>query len=141
MEKIHFKLMVPSDAYYLESVLAFTRKLSETLKFSKKRIADIQLALDEICSNAVDHGSTKTSCGIEVQISVDEHALEILVRDTGRDTTHDWLTPERLEEIQQQRSPTSESGHGIYLIKCLTDEHIFQLNNMGGTDVTVVFYR
>ena len=141
MEKTHIELKVPSDVYYLESVLAFTRKLCETLRYSKKRTADIQLALDEICSNAVDHGSTGTLSGIQLQIYVDEHALEIVVRDKGGKTTSDWLTPGRLKEIQEQRSPTSESGHGLYIVQCLTDEHKLQPNNIGGTDVTAIFYR
>ncbi len=141
MEKAYIELKVPSDVYYLESVRAFIGKLSETLRFSKKRIADIQLVLDEICSNAVYHGSTCVSSGIQLTISVDTHALEIVVRDTGRDDMHDWLTPERLTEIQKKRSPAGESGHGLYLIKCLTDVHKLQSNSVGGTDVTAIFYR
>jgi serine/threonine-protein kinase RsbW len=127
--------------YYLEPVRAFIGKLCETLRFSKKRIADVQLALDEICSNAVFHGSTCISSGIQLQISVDVRVLEIVVRDKGGGNTHDWLTPESLAEIQAKRSPAGESGHGLYLIKCLTDVHKLEANAIGGTDVTVIFYR
>ena len=141
MEKAYIELKIPSDVYYLESVRAFIGKLSETLRFTKKRIADIQLALDEICSNAVYHGSKCVTSEIQLQISVDTHALEIMVRDTGRGDIHQWITSERLEEIQAQRSPAGESGHGLYLIKCLTDVHKLQANADGGTDVTAIFYR
>ena len=81
MDKACIELKVPSDVYYLESVRAFIGRLSETLKFSKKRIADIQLTLDEICSNAVYHGSKCVSCGIQLQITVDMRSLEIVVSD------------------------------------------------------------
>ncbi len=141
MENAYIELKLPSDVYYLESVRAFIGKLCETLRFSKKRIADIQLALDEICSNAVYHGSTCISSGIQLQISMDKRALEIVVRDKGGDNTHDWLTPERLEEIQAKRSPSRESGHGLHLIKCLTDVYKLEANAVGGTDVTAIFYR
>ena len=141
MENAYIELKVPSDVYYLESVRAFIGKLCETLRFSKKRIADIQLALDEICSNAVYHGSTCASSGIQLQISVNVRALEIVVQDKGGDNAHDWLTPENLEEIQAKRSPARESGHGLYLIKCLTDVHRLEANAIGGTDVTAIFYR
>jgi serine/threonine-protein kinase RsbW len=141
MEKTHIELKVPSDVYYLESVRAFIGKLCETLRFSKKRISDVQLALDEICNNAVYHGSTCVSSGIQLQISMDAHALEIVVRDKGGSNTHDWLTSERLEEIQAKRSPAGESGHGLYLIKCLADVHRLEANAVGGTDVTTIFYR
>ncbi len=141
MEKSCIELKVPSDVYYLESVRAFIGKLSETLRFTKKRIADIQLALDEICSNAVYHGSKCVSCGIQLQISVDTRSLEIVVSDKGGVNTRDWLSPEKLAEIQAKRSPTGESGHGLYLIDCLADDHKFKSNMVGGTDVTAIFYR
>ena len=141
MEKDRIELNIPSDVFYLESVRVFIGKLSETLKFSKKRIADIQLALDEICTNAVYHGSKCVSSGIELQISIDKRALKIIVRDKGSDGRQDWSTPEKLAEIQANRSPTSERGHGLYLIDCLTDVHKLQANAVGGTDVTAIFYR
>ena len=141
MMKNCIELNVPSDVFYLESVRAFVGKLSETLRFSKKRIADIQLALDEICTNAVYHGSRCVSSGIQLQISVDTSSLEIIVRDKGREGMQDWSTPEKLAEIQASRSPMGERGHGLYLIDCLTDVHRLQANNVGGTDVTAIFYR
>lgn len=141
MKKDQIELNVPSDVFYLESVRVFIGKLSETLRFSKKRIADIQLALDEICSNAVYHGSKCVSSGIQLQISVDTRSLEIVVSDKGREGMQEWSTPEKLAEIQANRSPTSERGHGLYLINCLTDDHKLQANTAGGTDVTAIFYR
>ncbi|MDE0483840.1 MAG: ATP-binding protein [Candidatus Poribacteria bacterium] len=141
MEKSRIELKMPSDVYYLESVRAFIGKLCETLRFSKKRIADVQLALDEICSNAVYHGSTCVSSGIQLQISVNTRTLEIVVRDKGGSNTQDWITPERLAEIQEKRSPAGEGGHGLYLIECLTDVHKLEANAVGGTDVTAIFYR
>ena len=141
MEKDYIELKVPSNVYYLESVRVFIGKLSETLRFSKKRIADIQLAVDEICSNAVYHGSTCISSGILMQVYVNTQKLKIVVKDKGKADTREWLTPKRLEEIQERRSATGESGHGLYLIKCLTDEHNLKQNNAGGTDVTAIFYR
>lgn len=141
MEKACIELKVPSDVFYLESVRAFIGKLSETLRFSKKRIADIQLVLDEICSNAVYHGSKCISCGIQLQISVNTQALEIVVSDKGGVNTHNWLSTEKLAEIQAKRSPTGESGHGLYLIDCLADDQKLQPNMVGGTDVTAIFYR
>lgn len=141
MKKDCIKLNVPSDVFYLEAVRVFIGKLSESLRFSKKRIADIQLALDEICSNAVYHGSKCVSSGIQLQITVDTRALEIVVRDKGRDAMQDWSSPQKLAEIQANRSPNSERGHGLYLIDCLTDVHKLQANAVGGTDVTAIFYR
>ena len=141
MQKDYIELKLSSSVYHLEAVRAFIGKLSETLMFSKKRITDIQLVIDEICNNAVYHGSTCIRSGIVIQIWVSVQKLKIVVRDKGKTDARQWLTHRGLEEIQARRSRTGESGNGLYLIKCLTDEHKLKPNNVGGTDVTAIFYR
>ncbi len=139
MEKAHIKIKIPSDVFYLEPVRAFIGNLAQHLGFSRKRIADIQLAVDEICSNAVDHGSLSTEAEIKLQICGNSQALEILVQDAGTGVA--WLTPERLAEIEANRSSNNESGHGIFLAKLLSDTYDIRCNADGGTDVHVIFYQ
>ena len=141
MAQADIQLQIPSAAFYIEPVRAFVGNLAQSLGFSRKRVADIQLVLDEICSNAVHHGSANTTVGVKLYISIDAHTLEILVRDTGPRQAEErsWLTHERLSEIEMDRSPSSERGHGIFIVKSLADKHEMQLNETGGTDVRVVF--
>ena len=141
MAQADIQLQIPSAAFYIEPVRAFVGNLAQSLGFSRKRVADIQLVLDEICSNAVLHGSVNATVGIKLYISIDVHALEILVRDTGPRQAGEksWLTHKRLSEIEMDRSPSSERGHGIFIVKSLADQHEMQPNEIGGTDVRVVF--
>ena len=141
MAQTDIQLQIPSAAFYIEPVRAFVGNLAQSLGFSRRRVADIQLVLDEVCSNAVDHGSANATAGVKLCISIDKHALEILVRDTGPRQTGEksWLTHERLSEIETNRSPSSEGGHGIFNAKSLSDKHEMQPNEIGGTDVRVVF--
>ena len=142
MAQTDIQLQIPSVAFYIEPVRAFVGNLAQSLGFSRKRVADIQLVLDEICSNAVHHGSANAAVGVKLCISIDTHALEILVRDTGpgQAAEKNWLTHERLSEIEMDRSPSSERGHGIFIAKSLADTHEMQPNEVGGTDVRVVFH-
>ena len=141
MAQTDIQLHIPSAAFYIEPVRAFVGNLAKSLGFSRKRVADIQLVLDEVCSNAVHHGSINATVGVKLHIRINTHALEILVRDTG--TQHPgkkgWLTHERLSEIEMNRSPNNEGGHGIFIAKSLSDRHEMQTNASGGTDVRVVF--
>ena len=141
MAKADIKLKIPSAVFYIEPIRAFIGNLAQNLGFSRKRVADIQLVLDEICSNAIHHGSVDATVGVKLQIRIDTHSLEILVRDTGSPHAgqKNWLTHERLSEIEENRSPSSESGHGIFIAKSLADTHEMQPNSAGGTDVRVVF--
>ena len=141
MSQADIQLHIPSAAFYIEPVRAFVGNLAQSLGFSRKRVADIQLVLDEICSNAVHHGSADATVGVKLCISIDTDALEIIVRDTGGRHTGEknWLTHERLSEIEMNRSPSNESGHGIFIAKSLADMHKMQPNRDGGTDVRVAF--
>ena len=141
MAKADIKLKIPSAVFYIEPIRAFIGNLAHNLGFSRKRVADIQLVLDEICSNAIRHGSVDATVGVKLQIRIAPHSLEILVRDTGSPQTgqKSWLTHERLAEIEANRSPSSESGHGIFIAKSLADTYEMHPNSAGGTDVRVVF--
>ncbi len=141
MANADIKLKIPSAVFYIDPVRAFIGNLAKNLGFSRKRVADIQLVIDEICSNAVHHGSIDTTVGVKLQIRSDAHALEILVRDTGsrHKGPKNWLTHERLSEIEANRSPSNEGGHGIFIAKSLSDTYEMKINAAGGTDVRVVF--
>ena len=142
MAKADIELKIPSAVFYIEPVRAFIGNLAQSLGFPRKRVADIQLVLDEVCTNAVHHGSANAAVGIKLRIGVDAQTLEILVRDTGSGDAREknWLTHERLSEIEAKRSPSSESGHGIFIAKSLSDTHEMRSNEVGGTDVRMVFY-
>lgn len=141
MANADIKLKIPSAVFYIDPVRAFIGNLAKNLGFSRKRVADIQLVIDEICSNAVHHGSIDATGGVKLQIRSDAHALEILVRDTGsrHKGQKNWLTHERLSEIETNRSPSNEGGHGIFIAKSLSDTYEMGINAAGGTDVRVVF--
>lgn len=141
MAKADIKLKIPSTVFYIEPIRVFIGNLAQNLGFSRKRVADIQLVIDEICSNAIHHGSVDATAGVKLRIRIDPHSLEILVRDTGSPQTgqKSWLTDARLSEIEETRSPSSESGHGIFIAKSLADTHEMHPNAAGGTDVRVVF--
>ena len=141
MAPADIQLQIPSAVFYIEPVRALIGNLAQSLGFSRKRVADIQLVLDEICSNAVHHGSVNATVGVKLYINIEAAALEILVRDTGQQKTGEksWLTSDRLSKIEKTRSPSNESGHGIFIAKSLSDQHEMQPNAVGGTDVRVVF--
>ena len=138
MERKRIKLNFPSQMRYVSPALAFIKELSQQLGFRKKRIEDIQLTIDEICSNAIEHGSETAASGIDLIIILDVNQLDILVRDRGTKQKK-YLTAERLDEIYRERVSGEEGGHGIYIAKTLSDQLEIQPNALGGTDVRVVF--
>lgn len=139
MGQKHIEIQLPSGLWYIEPVLALLKQLAQQLGFCQQRIADIQLAIDEICGNAIEHGSEGNDTGIAISINVNDHQLDILVSDKGTQDREDWLTTEKLKEIYQRRSPDRERGHGIYMVEQLSDKVKMEPNSFGGTDVRISF--
>ena len=133
------KSSCPAVCGILSPFIALLKQLAQQLGFCEQRIADIQLAIDEICGNAIEHGSEGNDTGITISIDVNDHQLDILVRDKGTQDRGDWLTAEKLKEIYQRRAPGRERGHGIFMVEKLSDEVKMEPNPFGGTDVQVSF--
>ena len=135
------EIRFPSKMLYVAPIRAFVTKLAQRLDFDSTRVEDIELAVDEVCNNAVEHGSKISDTCIYVSVSYDQQRLEILVQDSGVAGDTHWLSSGRLREVRDAMSPESERGHGIFLMESIADEVSFRANEMRGTDVHLVFLR
>lgn len=134
------KLSVPSCLKYIRPIQMFIGQLAQQLGFCRTRIYDIELIIDEVCSNAIEHGSETPDSGIDLTLTFDSSKLEIHVRDKGKSVRKNWLATGRLDEVSQKMTPDSERGHGIFLAERLSDSLEILTNPLGGTDVQVIFY-
>ena len=134
------RIVLPNDIALICAVRNFIRTLATRLGFHPSRVDDIELVVDELCNNAMEHGSDPHS-SISLIITLRDHVLDILVRDEGKGGEGGrWLS--RIDSIRRRRnSPLSERGHGIYLVEILADHLVFCENEMGGTDVRAIFFK
>jgi len=135
-------LKIPSNYIYISPIRTFVKQLAKRLEFSEMRIEDIELAVDEICNNAIEHGSCGMNSEILLVFTLNDNRLDLLVRDKGKHSGESsWLHSGRVEEVERQMSPQGERGHGIFLAKVLADEMNMEPNDQGGTDVRMVFFK
>lgn len=138
----YVKFKIPSDYIYVGPIRAFVKQLAQRLEFSQMKSEDIELTVDEMCSNAIEHGSCGINSDILLALMVNDDCLEILVRDQGKTgETVSWLQTWLPEEIEEKISTESERGRGILLVKLLSDRLDIKPNSQGGTDVLTVFLR
>lgn len=136
--KIEIKL--PNNVAFICALRAFIKSLAQRMGFQLPKIEDIELVVDELCNNAMEHGSDPNS-SVWVIISVRDSALDILIRDEGKGKGSRRFLKD-LQQIRRKRaSPYSERGHGIYIVEMLSDYFCFSPNPMGGTDARVIFYK
>jgi len=106
------------------------------------KVEDIELTVDEICNNAIEHGSSSVQSDILLVLTLNDDCFEILIRDKGKGKKAvSWLQSGRPEEVEKKMSPEGERGHGIFLAKMLSDRMDMKPNAHGGTDVLTVFCR
>ena len=146
MYKVHttgeVELEVPGDLIYLRPVRAFIRELTQNMGFSHERVNSIELAVDEIFSNAVEHGSASSRSQIVIRCLVTEEMVRVVVSDTGHGEGSDagWLGAWS-DAVEEEARPGTERGHGLLLAHNLTDEMKMDLNSAGGVDVHLVVYK
>ena len=136
------ELRVPGDLIYLRPVRSFIRELAKNTGFSHERVSDIELAVDEIFSNAIEHGSDGSRSQIVIRCLSTEDLVRITVSDTGRAESPDtgWIDA-WTNVVREKTEPGTERGHGLLLARNLTDQMIMESNQMGGLDVHLVVYK
>ena len=137
------ELKIPSDLIYLRPVRAFIRELAENLGFCHKKANDIEIAVDEIFSNAIEHGSAGFGSQVAISCFSTEETMEIIVTDSGRgqNSNGEWFSVWSNTAIREQSHPETERGHGLLLAHNLADEMSIERNSVGGVDVHLVIYK
>ena len=97
-------------------------RLKKRLNLSEDEVYNLQLAIGEICANAIEHGiKFAPDKSVRLTYAVHQNRLMFQVEDQGKGFNHDDLPdPTRRENLMKKR------GRGIFLARSLVDEIIFQ---------------
>lgn len=92
----------------------------------RDRYFEIKLIISEAVNNAYIHGNNSdNSKPISVEWELKDDLLSIIVKDCGQGIKNINLH----EEIDEEKI-LDESGRGLYIINCYTDELIFDGNSI-----------
>ena len=136
------ELKVPSDMIYLRPVRAFVRELAENIGFCHEKASDIELAVDEIFTNAIEHGSDDAGSSVMIQCLLADEMMKIIISDAGSrgNSSAKWSCA-WANAIREKTESGTERGHGILLAHNLADEMRMESNSTGGVDVHLVIYK
>ncbi|HMA33213.1 MAG TPA: ATP-binding protein [Chloroflexia bacterium] len=130
-EKRIIHLHIPSELGYEKVAMGAARSVAQAMGFSNDRILDLQTAIAEACTNAMEHGNRLNAAQrVEVVLTVEENALAVDVNDKGKNPQ--FGEPE-IREHDKHR------GMGMYIIKQLVDEVQWSAKPQGG-QVRMVIY-
>lgn len=135
------EIQIPSDLVFERVVRESAVVVAKYLGFDEDRVADLQLAVSEAVTNAIEHGN---NCDINVKVGVKFYVssdkLAVQVTDKGQwegadrkvdDSPENWDLEDRLEHDLTR-------GMGIFLIQRLVD-NVDVRSDAQGTDFTMWF--
>jgi len=128
------KLSVPSDLSSLSIVESLIDRVCGSLGVHEDAYGNILIAVTEAVNNAVIHGNQfNVKKDIDVEVLDIDDRLCFTVKDKGNgfdfENLPDPTAPENIEK---------ENGRGIFLIKNLADDLVF---DQGGRVVNIFFNR
>lgn len=84
MKTLDLQLELPARAENIALIRHAFGALGEALALDEQLLADIRLAITEACSNVVVHAYAEREPGpLQVDATVHDHALTVVVRDEG----------------------------------------------------------
>jgi serine/threonine-protein kinase RsbW len=110
----------PADTAILEKIGEIMTDAGKKAGFSNGEIYEIQLAVDEACTNTITHGLKKDPTRtFQLIITWEQYELEIQIRELGE--------PFELEKVLSPDTDASlenrpVGGLGIYIVRKLMDE-------------------
>ncbi len=139
-------IVIPTQAYFMSGIRDFVVNLTKNLTgFSNQWAFRFQAVVDELCNNAIEHGS---AAGERIQItmiSTKNKSLEVWVQDTG--TGKEKLNAQQITALYQERRQVMTAqylgfrGRGLpKIIGEWTDEIVFEDVPNGGLKVKVKKY-
>lgn len=139
-------IIIPTQAYFLSGIRDFVVNLTKNLTgFSIQWAYRFQAVVDELCNNAIEHGSQPGETIHITLISTKKKSLEIMVEDTG--TGKEKMSAEQLAELLKKRKQMMDNqylgfrGRGLpKIVGEWTDEILFEDIPTGGIRVRVKKY-
>ncbi len=121
-----FDLRLPLDVAALPTMRARMRVFLDQDALGEEFVEDVVLCVQEACKNAMRY--SRSAAGIHVQLTLDDGALCIVVRDYGVGIAAGTLSV--------APAPLAENGRGLYIIRRLMDELDVRVSD--GTELRMV---
>jgi serine/threonine-protein kinase RsbW len=114
-----------ADLVQLAAIREYVAKAGRSLHADDQAIRDLQLAVDEVCSNSIRHGYRGQDGQIEVSV----------VRDWGMAFDPEQI---RIPDLDAPLEERSLGGLGLFLVQQVMDDVRFEFNHSKGNSVTMV---
>jgi serine/threonine-protein kinase RsbW len=127
-------LKVTADLPGLAVILQFVREAAVQLDIDRAVIDDMLQAVDEAATNVIVHGYQGGPGEMELEVSRENEALVVRLRDQARLFDPTQVPPPDLTLPFEQRR---FGGLGVYLARQFTDAMTYAVTPEGGNELTL----
>ncbi len=123
-----------ADLSQLATIRDFVQETAQALGLPKRQIYDLQLAVDEACSNVIRHAYGKQGGPIQVTIEALDGSLRVTIRDWGKAFEPSAVpTPDVTAPLAERPL----GGLGLYLMRQLMDKLEFSFHETDGNTLVM----
>jgi anti-sigma regulatory factor (Ser/Thr protein kinase) len=124
-----------ADVSQLSAVRDFVAKIGGGLDLDERAINDLELAVDEACTNVVQHAYGGKEDKLEVTIEASEEAIQVIIRDWGQ-AFDPLAVPIPDITVPLDRRPLG--GLGLFLMRRVMDQIEFRFDRTNGNTLTMI---
>lgn len=133
-------ITIPAQFLFVPGVRSCISCVCTYFGFDEHEEYQIQTVIDELCNNAIEHGSKSPDSLIEISTKISEHELEVNIHDTGNKPFNKEETLAFVKERMERGWETEEMvgrGRGLFIVQKLVDKLDISTSE-NGTNVTIV---
>jgi anti-sigma regulatory factor (Ser/Thr protein kinase) len=129
------KLCLFANASHLSAMRSFVTQTGRALGLEHREVIDLQLAVDEACTNVIEHAYQ--GCGGEIEVTVEavEDGIRAVVRDWGAAFDPEAVPVPDITLPLEQRPL---GGLGLYLMRKVMDHVDFRFEGAKGNTLTMI---
>ncbi len=120
--KDQFKLDIEAKSENLEVIWDFITDSMKKFGLNDRKIFDIQMAVDEACTNIIEHGYREETNNIRIICIKKDKKIIVIIKDRGKPFDPTSVQPPNLNTSLEEREM---GGLGVYFMKKLMDEVIY----------------
>ncbi len=122
-----YSLVLSSDRKEISKFENLLVEINSEFGMAMEKFINFQIASSEAIVNAIVHGNKQNpQKKVYVEITIDEHKLELKIKDEG-----DGFDVSKLPDPTDESNLYKESGRGIFIIRSLVDEFYIESNGKG----------
>ena len=127
--------ILDADRAQLAAIREFVTQVGQTLGFDGQALYDLQLAVDEACTNVIEHAYGDQGGEIRITVEAIENGVRVVIQDWGRpfDPTAIGI-PDVCAPLEERRL----GGLGLFLMRQVMDEVDFVFDPVEGNRLTMV---